>query len=327
MTVLGLDYKLYLKVKDISHEEKLIAEFELLEKFELAKIYNFKYLYNGNIDYIDLEEYINLLNFKCDDFSSYALVIDNVFEYIEKTYAYSNNINIVDDYIDNSFVSYIIPVFEELNNNYGHQLFISFEKRTVLFEETSYFFLDNFQDEDFVLTTLPKVTSIDDFYSLFHFYFWFYSKENMVKIKTSEILLSENFKNQISQLDANNLSNILTSLFRGIFYPDYLHSKGVIDSSKYIIETHPDKKIKSLKIGNERNSLYRIHCVTSSQKKGGKNRICYTTYSLNKVVVFYYAMDHCENLKHYERLNKTLNIFSLNNDTKCFNEEIELNVK
>ena len=35
MTVLGLDYKLYLKVKDISHEEKLIAEFELLEKFEL----------------------------------------------------------------------------------------------------------------------------------------------------------------------------------------------------------------------------------------------------------------------------------------------------
>lgn len=328
MSVLGLDYKLYLKIKSISHDEKMLAEAVLFEKFELSRDYNFKYLYNGGLDYIDLDEYFNLLNFENDDFISYALSINNVFEYIEKTYEYSTNGIIVDDtYLSTDLVGYIIPLFEVLNNKYGHQIFISSGKRVELFEELNYFFLSDFEDESSVLSTLPKIKSIKDFYFLFNFYFWFYSKENMVKIKTSEILLSQNFKDQISQLDANSLSNILTSLFRGIFYPDYLNSKGLIDLSKYIIAAHPDKKIKSLKIGNENNSLIRIHCVTSSQKSGGKNRICYTSYSLNKVVVFYYAMDHCEDLKYYEKLNKTLNIFSLNNDTKYFNEEIELNVK
>ncbi|MDX9901417.1 MAG: hypothetical protein RBT22_08000 [Aliarcobacter sp.] len=328
MSILGLDYKLYLKDNDIAIEEKVIAEFVLLDKFELAEKYNFKYLYNGNIDYLELEQYINLLNFGYDDFSSYALSVKNVFEYIEMVYDYSQEEGKVldDEFVDESFINYIIPIYEVLNDRYKHKIFISSEKYNTNFNDINYFFLDDFKDEKFVLNTLPIITSIEDFYSLFPFYFWFYSKENKTKIDVSGIILSKNFKNQISKLDSESLFNVLTSLFRGVFYPDYLNSKGVIESSEYIIETHPDKNIKSLLIGNKTNSLYRVHCVSLNEKKGGKNRICYTSYD-SKVVIFYYSTDHCESLKYDEELKNDLEIFVLNKDKKKLDKDIELKIR
>lgn len=328
MSVLGLDYKLYLKDKNISVEDKFIAENELSEKFDLAKKYSFKYLYNGSINYQSFDEYINLLNFDYDDFSSYALSINNVFEYIEMTHSYSpdEGIEIDDEFIHTSFINYIIPIYQVLESEYKHRTFVSSNMTNINFNGITYFFLKDFTDEKGVLNILPEISSIDDFYSLIPFYFWFFSKKNKVNIDVSKVILTKNFKNQIIKANSDSLCNILTSLFRGIYYPDYLCSKGVIESSEYIIETHPDKNIKSLKIGNESNSLYRVHSVSKDEKKGGVNRICYTFYD-KKVVVFYYSTDHCENLRYEEELKKDLKIYVLNDEDEELDKDIKLKIK
>lgn len=294
--VLGLDPCLFLKKEsEIDNEEKLIIIGELLELLELSKSEKIKFLYNGSFDYADKYGIKNLIVDSENDFAFIALQLTNRFEYFETFYTHIQREEDCICNFEEPFKGYVLASFEYLYFNYHHKIIVSSEKINKNILEREYHFIKNIvNNEDLNIEYLPVINSYENFISFFAIYNWFFGREN------ENIILTDFMRDQIKDLSSIQLFDILTSIFRGIYYPDYKISNGQLPCN-YTIRTHSDSNIKYSKVNNYSTTLFRIHCVKLNELKGGVNRICYTKYN-NHFFVFYYNQDHCEELFHEETI-------------------------
>ena len=298
--VLGLDPCLYLKKEsEINVEEKQIIISELVELFELSESENIKFLYNGFFDYNNIYGVKNLISDSCNDFAFIALQLTNRLEYIEIMHNHiENDANCICTF-EEPIKGYILALFDHLYVNYHHKIIVSNKKTNINILERDYYFIKNIlNNQEINIDYLPMINSYDDFINFFAIYNWFFGRDK------EDIILTDYMKHQIKDLSHDQLFNILTSIFRGIYYPDYKLSMGE-SSCKYTIKAHSDSNIKYSKVNNVASTLFRIHCVTLDEMQGGVNRICYTKYD-NKFFVFYYNEKHCNILKHEEEIENPI---------------------
>lgn len=294
--VLGLDPCLYLKKESqINEESKQIIVAELLELLELSKLENIRFLYNGAFDYDNSNEIKNLILDSENDFAFIALQLTNRFQYFETIYTHVQNEESCVCNFEEPFKGYILALFEHLYINYHHKIIVSNEKINKYILGRDYYFIKKIiNNEEIHINYLPIINSYNNFIQFFPIYNWFFGRER------ENIILTEFMKHQIKNLSHRQLFNILTSIFRGIYYPDYKLSYGQ-SPCHYTIRTHSDSNIQYSKVNNSSTTLFRIHCVNLDELKGGVNRICYTKYD-NHFFVFYYNEEHCEELTHVEKI-------------------------
>ncbi|RLA84866.1 MAG: hypothetical protein DRG78_00075 [Epsilonproteobacteria bacterium] len=298
--VLGLNPCLYLsKNKSTNKEDRYIRIANLQDKFSLAKENNIKYLYHGHFDY-SIPNIENLLNTIKEDNSYIALNFINPFEYCENIYTLHGNLNNSYDLCDLSVSSTIISLFIELVATYGHNVVISDIDIIHNINETNFFFTNTISYSTNLMTYFPSICNSQDFMNHFSLYHWFFGRNK------KRIILSDTFKKQIDSLENDDIYNVLTSLFRGIYYPDYkVGSDKTSVRTDLTIKAHSDIKTKKMSIDNDNCTLIRIHCVALEKKKGGKKRILYVEYN-NYIIVFYYDKKHNDKINHEEkiRINK-----------------------
>lgn len=191
---------------------------------------------------------------------------------------------------------FVSDVFKELFNTYHHGIVISDRRSNIQIGGHTYHFVKDIIDNaELSIEMLPAVKNYDDFETHFPLYHWFYGREEY------PIILSNTFVDEIGKLVNDQLLRILTSLIRGIYFPDYLRR-----DHKYSIEGHPDSDIKTMKINDKTTMLCRIHSVGITERSGGVNRICYAD-TIEKgqryVIAFHYKEDHCERLNHEESIH------------------------
>lgn len=295
--VLGLDPCLFLKDKtSFLAEEKYLAVDILLEVLEDAKNNKVKYLYNGNYDTYLPNPIINVFKEMENDQAYVALALTNPFEYFENIYTYHDSTDVcLCSFTDSLVKGYIFSTLIHLRNVYHHNIIKSNVTKTVPLLGNQYNFISKIDIYSCLdIGYLPNVVNQNDFYQYFEHYNWFLGK------KEKELVLTNTFRTQINRLDDSEFLRVLTSLLRGVYFPDFMVSQGATNC-KYTIETHSDKHVRTMFIGTQSTTLYRIHSVELNQKNGGLNRICYTIYN-EKVIVFFYHDEHCNTLSHEEEV-------------------------
>lgn len=295
--VLGLDPRLYLKDKaKLLPSDRYKTISDLVRLIEIAKTEKIKYLYNGHFDYSLPENVTNIMLDVEDDFAFIALMANNQFEYTEKVYSYLpvNGDDIVCSF-DEVTNSYIAGLLKELIDTYYHGILMSDRCINMQINGENYNFVNNISENyDLEIEMLPAITDNNEFETHFALYHWFYGREN------KDIILTDTFIKQISRVNNNELFIILTSMFRGIYYPDYKCKNGA-QRTKNTIEAHSDKHADCMEINNKEATLYRIHCVEIKENSGGKKRIFYTDKN-GYTFVFYYDPEHEEKFSHYEKI-------------------------
>ncbi len=318
MFVVGLDPCLYLYKQDtLTLEDRYILEANLVDIFEITKLESVKYLYNGYIDNVPMDNIVNILSGEEKDNAFVALNVYNSIEYFEKIYDYTpaqENTTFCE--FKDPLLSYTLAIFEHLFQQYHHSIVISDRVNDIVINHRSFYFRKNLSIfTDLSIKMLPDVVSLENFEEYFSLYHWFYGREN------KKILLSDTFLTQISK-SPQKLHNILTSIFRGVYFPDFSLKDG-IEATIYTLETHSDKKALNMEVNKDKTTLYRVHCSETQTKNSAKDRICYTKYN-DYIIVFYYNDEHCNILNHYETLSNPL-IRSYDNN--YIDEGIKLNIK
>lgn len=293
--ILGLDPCLFLKNKTVfSEDDKHLTVSFLSEVFEEAKDNNVKYLYNGYYDNHLPNSVINVFNEIENDIAYIALSLTSPFEYFEKVYEFNeSNQPSLFSFSDQMIKGYIYSTFIYLFEKFNHGIVKSNRRDLVNLSGNQYHFINDIDIfSSLEIEYLPKVNDLNDFYNYFNDYDWFLGKNK------KEFILTDNFKTQITRLDDSEYLRVLTSLLRGVYFPDFMNSQGT-ENCRYTITTHSDRSVRQMKIGNNFTTLYRIHSVELNQNSGGLNRICYTIFN-EIVIVFFYHDDHCDTLSHEE---------------------------
>lgn len=284
--VLGLDPCLYLKDSSaLTIEEGYIATGILSDLIQIAKAEKIKYLYNCYFDH-KLPDVINLLQGGSDEFSFIAIISGDNFKFFNQMHGHNENEK---DDIHCTFneptQGYISALYIYLQEHYDHGIVVSNECKKVDLNGTTYNFVTDIVDnKELDVNMLPTIHNHNDFDRHFSLYHWFYGRE------TKDIILTNNFITKLNRTKNGELFKILTSIFRGIYFPDFMCQSGVIKTQN-TIEAHNDQYARSMKLGTKDTNLYRIHCVDIGKNKGGQNRIFYTDNG-EHTYVFYYDPEH-----------------------------------
>lgn len=290
---LGLDERYYLVNKNCHKDDLDIISAELLDIFLKGKEEGTKFLYNENFQLYDDQNFLNILTEESDYFSYIQFGLGGYIEYVEETYAFEEEL------VNNSlpygdeFNTIVLSTYFHLNEEHRHNIVYGKEDKTITLHNNTFYFRTDPYDRDNNTDLLPNIQGEDDLNFFFQFYHWYFGRN------LDNIVLSNNFLQQVLK-NGNNLKTITSSMFRGIYYPDYKTANGAKEST-LTIGTHSDKNA-SCYINQNNCTLFRIHCVSIEKRKGGLLRICYTYYQ-NKYIVFYYHKKHCETLKHSETLS------------------------
>ena len=298
--VLGLDPCLYLKDPSIlSMEEGYIATGFLSDLVQTAKVQKIKYLYNRWFDH-ELPGVINLLNGGSDAFSFIAVMSGDAFKYFDQMNGYEENVK--DDIhcgFDEPTQGYISALYSYLQEHYEHGIVISDVcKETDINGAAYYFVTDILDNKDLNINMLPAIQNHADFDRHFSLYHWFYGREN------KDIILTNDFMTYINRIENEELFAILTSIFRGVYFPDFMCQSGV-PRTENTIEAHNDQYANTMKLGTKDANLYRIHCVDIDKNSGGRNRIFYTD-SGNHIYVFYYDTEHKKKFSIEEKIKNPI---------------------
>jgi hypothetical protein len=316
--VLGLNPCLYLKKSaSLTNEDRYIAISELVDIFQNANAEKIKYLYHGAFDYSLDQDTINLLTDLSDEFTYIALNISSPLEYCEKIYSYAHTDMHCFCGFNSPLKEYVFSLFGTLIQDHAHNIIVSNKNEYNSINNCNFHFIKNIKTE-ISISDLPPITDLSSFCKHFSIYNWFFGRE------TLDIILSDTFIAKISHLAQPELEKILTSLFRGIYFPDYKLAHG-IEPNQYTIRAHSDKNIAYIKINDQNTTLIRVHCVPANEKQGGVDRICYTEYD-NYVIVFFYDKSHCQQLK-YEETIANPKIFRYNREEVIENKTFKLNVR
>lgn len=290
MSVFGLHHSLFFLHKDIPNEEIDMARANLLEIIEHAKMHSAKFLYNEMLDWIQVDDYFSLLSQSGKDPATLPFILNRPMEVFECTYETEEpDFVLIDKQID----LYLIATYSKLKKDYAHNLIFS-----KLFFSTSehledYRLFKDFDENNFSVNLLPSISSYDGFKSQFALYHWFYSRRGK-----HEIMTIDSFCSRVSRV--NNLQDILTSMFRGIYYPEYTLHQGR-EPSVHDIDAHRDNK-QLVKINNgaqtTKITLYRVNVVPYNIKKDGVLRIGYCIYN-DIYIVFCYDDSHCDNMNGF----------------------------
>lgn len=284
--VLGLDPCLYLKnPSTLTIEEGYISTGVLSGLIQTAKIEKIKYLYNRWFDH-KLPDVINLLNGGSDAFSFVAIMSGDTFKYFDQMNGHEDNerFDVHCDFYE-PIQGYISALYAYLQEHYDHGIVISNECKKVDINGTAYNFVTDIADnKELNINMLPAVQNHTDFDRHFSLYHWFYGRE------AKDIILTNNFITKLNRTENEELFKILTSIFRGIYFPDFMCQYG-IPATQNTIEAHNDQYANSMKLGTKDTNLYRIHCVDIGKNNGGKNRIFYTDDG-RYTYVFYYDPEH-----------------------------------
>lgn len=296
--VLGLDPCLFLKNEsDVTETKKYEIISDLVLLVDLAKDQNIKYLYHAAFDYSLPPSIVNVMKEIEDDQAFIALMLEGSFEYLQTVYLHATeNTEALGCSFEEPLQGYVANVFKELNETYHHGIVISDLRRDIEIGGNTYHFIkDIINDAELSMEMLPPVTNYDDFEAYFPLYHWFYGREEY------PIILSDTFVTEVQRIDDTKLLSILTSLMRGIYYPDCYEPE-----HRYKIRAHPDSDMKTMTINKKNTTLHRIHCVENDDWRGGANRICYAD-TIEKdqryVIAFHYKEDHCDKLNHQETIN------------------------
>lgn len=298
--VLGLDPCLYLKdPSTITLEEGYIATGVLSNLVQTAKVEKIKYLYNRWFD-CELPNVINLLNGGNDAFSFIAIMSGDAFKYFDKMSGYEEGEK--DDIhcsFDEPTQGYISALYSYLKEQYDHALVISDECKEININGTVYNFVTDIVDnKDLHINMLSPIQNHADFDRHFPLYHWFYGRES------KNIILTDDFMTHINRIKNEELFSILTSIFRGIYFPDFMCQSGV-QRTQDTIEAHNDQYAYYMKLGTKDANLYRIHCVDIDKNSGGKNRIFYTD-SGSHLYVFYYDTEHKKSFSIEEKIKNPI---------------------
>lgn len=289
MSVFGLHHSLFYVDKNISVEELDIARAELQDIIEHTKKHKAKLLYNEMLDYISVNNYINLLSKYEKDPAYISMVINRPFEVFECTH--ENKVTstlLIDTIVDN----YIVATYVKLVDTYFHNLVFSKNHGGLQLDGKEYKMFVDFDEINFSVVLLPDIPTVNDFDRYFSLYEWFYSRRGKRKI-----FLTDSFRLIINRV--NNLDDILTSLLRGVYYPEYDTHQG-IERSIYDIDAHRDNNQKvRIKSVMERKSdetiLYRVNVVPHNIAKQGILRIGYSIYR-DTYIIFCYHDNHCDKM-------------------------------
>ena len=309
--VVGLDPRIYIKsAEDVTPESIHVFAADILEVIEKAENNNVKYLYNGHMDEWLPNSIKNIFTELKNDIA-YVALVSTPFEYIETIFAHDPAVH--DDKVFNfeePVQGYIYGIFNDLIERYNHGIVISNNEEEVTINNNLFYFCKDMSSQnDLTVNMLPSITNYDDVKRYFTLYNWFFGKEE------KKIILSDTFIRQIYSLVNDEIYNIVTSIFRGVYYPDYLISQG-FPSCQYTLEAHSDSSTKQMYVNSEKTTLFRIHCVDMAKQRGGVKRICYTENS-EYVFVFYYHEDHCNKLSHVETIEyETIKIFDKDRATE-----------
>lgn len=295
--VLGLDPCLFLKnEKEIAGGAKYSIISDLVLLVGLAKEQNIKYLYHSSFDYGLPAGVKNVMQEIDDDQSFVALMLEGSFEYLQTIYGYATeNTDEIGCSFEEPLKGFIADVFRELYETYHHGIVISNRRSDIQIGGNTYHFVNDIVDNaELSMEMIPPVTNYDDFEAYFPLYHWFYGREEY------PIILSNTFVIGIRRAEDDQLISILTSLMRGIYYPDCY-----VPEHRYKIRAHPDSDMDTMTINKKNTTLHRIHCVENDDWRGGANRICYAD-TIEKdqryVIAFHYKENHCDRLNHEETI-------------------------
>ena len=297
--VLGLDPCLFLKNEsDVAETKKYEIISDLVSLVDLVKDQKIKYLYHAAFDYSLPSGIVNIMKEIEDDQAFIALMLEGPFEYLQPIYGgYGvENTDTIGCSFEVPLQGYISELFNKLFETYHHSIVLSNRQCDIQIGGNTYHFVKDIIDNaELSVEMLPPVTNYDDFEVHFPLYHWFYGREE------TPIILSNTFVNEARRSGNQKLLSILTSLMRGVYYPDCYEPE-----HRYKIRAHPDSDMNTMTINKKNTTLHRIHCVEHDDWRGGANRICYAD-TIEKaqryVIAFHYKEDHCEKLNHQETID------------------------
>ena len=300
MSVFGLHHILFYVKKTLSREAIDIAQADLQDIINSAKKHNAKFLYNEMLDYISIDNHVNLLSVDEKDAAYVSMILNRPFETFIST---KESCSTYETFIDPLVDSYIMATYKKLKETYLHNLIFSTSDTTIHLEDNDFKLFTSFNDTSLSISALPSISTMDDFNKYFNLYEWFYSRRNK-----HSIYLTDSFKKAIEK--SPNINNILTSLLRGVYYPKYNLHQGAT-SSIYDIEAHRDNNQKvRLKKDKEASFndtvLYRVYVPPHNKVKEGKIRLGYVIYK-EIYIIFCYDINHCDNMTGFKKKKFTLN--------------------
>jgi hypothetical protein len=300
MSVFGLHHILFYVRKTLSTEELDIAQANLQDIINSAKKHNAKFLYNEMLDYVSIDNHVNLLSVDEKDAAYVSMILNRPFETFICT---QESCNTYETFIDPLVDSYIMATYKKLKETYLHNLIFSTSDTTIHLEDNDFKLFTSFNDSSLSISALPSISTMDDFNKYFNLYEWFYSRRNK-----HSIYLTDSFKKAIEK--SPNINNILTSLLRGVYYPKYNLHHGAT-SSIHDIEAHRDNNQK-VRIKKDKEAsfndtvLYRVYVLPHNKVKEGKIRLGYVIYK-EVYIIFCYHTDHCDNMTGFKNKKFTLN--------------------
>ena len=307
--VVGLDPRDYLLLNP-STEELDIARFSLCELSENLKQNNSKALYNSGLDYCT--DVINLFNESGKDHASYYMgnVCNDILNIIEVGYGYSDGT----EWIPGSSVNELINgVFKNQYDKFCNRIILtSEEKEPILIDDIEFEYVETLDIGKIEINLLLDINNntIDKYIDIYH---WFFNRECNKKI-----ILGISFLNNINRF--SNKTDVITSMYRGIYFPNYMCKHGSSTCS-YTIESHPDKHEKNMNFKflfakkddirgskhlQKTSSIHRTHIISMDNSRGNKERVYHLEY--NDIIIILDCSKHGFNRARYNNQHFVENV-------------------
>lgn len=263
---ISLDPKAYLCAND---EDILFRVADLIGLLDKVAENNCKFIYNYNFEF--LEQYIDCHNlFTYDSKDPSFIFLSTMFEdkkkYIKEEYVLNDQlINLSEYSIYNNYVQNILYcTFMKQYESYHNKIILANNPVKEILINNNKFYITNDLDSDNLDIRALKVINYDNRSEVFFIYHWFFQKELNYNIYISNFVL-----NNISNLSVD-FCNAIISLFRSIFYPDYLYKHNNKAKCKYTIECHTQSS-NSFSVNGKHYTPYRAHIVDKLGRTSSKS--------------------------------------------------------
>jgi hypothetical protein len=323
--VVGLDPNCYL-FQDLDNETLDIARFNLCRIAKNLKKNKAKALYHQQMKYAqnvtDLfndssrDPVIIAFRYECDDVLE-ILELENIYS-TSQSYKWTNN-----DLID----CMLNGIFEVQYTRYHNRIILSndSEKQDIEINGIIFRHVDSIDEGKLNINLLCNIdiVSMDEW---LYVYEWYFSRFDRKKI-----ILSNYFRKSIYNF--SNQLDVITSMIRGVYHPEYIYKQKGLDHIENMIECHPDKHVAKLEfsiydeqkkeIAQNKSSICRVHIVPLSNRSGGTERIYYITDD-----VYYFILDcsgHDFDRKKYQGCEREFNYGTILAD--CKNETLRYKIK
>ena len=320
--VVGLDPNCYL-FKDPDDETLDIARFDLCKIAKNLKENEAKVLYHEQMKYVS--GITDLFNDKRKDpvMIAFHHACDNVLEILELENTYSGSVYHM--WIDGEYIDIMLNgIFEVQSTRYHNRIILSNNpgKKDIKINKIIFKHVGSIDDGSLDINLLCNI-DIDTMDEWLYIYEWYFSRNDRKKI-----ILSDYFRKNICSF--SNQLEVITSMIRGVYHPDYIYMQRGLTSNKKMIECHPDKHDSELdfyiyndkgeEISQARSKIYRAHITSLSAIRGIAERIYYITDNFHYIILD--CGGHDFNIKKYKGKecnfnHKTTHICG-KNETKCY---------